>query len=179
MSPYREPPAPERRCPRCGGGLSARSIADATVEECARCGGVFVASGLVPRVVDALDLGGEVISTFPPRAPQWPSTTTYLRCPRCATVMNRRLFATGAKVVVDICAQHGIWFDDAELRAVAVFAAGGGMERAAARDAAERARRERDAHRTTSAARQELTQVPELDERTSLLGTLWELLRFF
>jgi Zn-finger nucleic acid-binding protein len=179
MSPYRDLPTPGRLCPRCGGALTGRSIADAVVEECAGCGGVFVASGIVPRVVDALDLGGEVISTFPPRTPQWPSATSYLRCPHCSVMMNRRLFATGAKVIVDICAHHGIWFDDAELRAVAVFAAGGGMERATARDAAEHARRQRDAHRAASAARQELHQVPDVDDRTSLLGTLWELLRFF
>lgn len=146
MDPYRDAPAFARHCPRCADGLLRRTLADAQLEECRSCKGVFVEHDLVERIVDALDLGGEVISTFP-RGDAGPASEpqggpTYLKCPRCAVVMNRKLFATGAKVVVDICAQHGVWFDAAELRAVAEFAAGGGMERAASRDAAERARRE-------------------------------------
>lgn len=144
MSPYREAPPPARVCPRCSGGLRRRALADVHVEECPGCKGVFVEIGLIPRIVDALDLGGEVMSTYPrgavPMAVE-PQGPTYLKCPRCSGIMNRRLFATGAQVIIDRCIEHGIWFDAAELRAVADFAAGGGMERAASRDAAERAER--------------------------------------
>lgn len=146
MSPYRDAPVLGRTCPRCAGELARRALADAHIEECRACKGVFVDSKLIPRILDALDLGGEVISTFP-RGAAGPTVEpylgpTYLKCPHCSGIMNRRLFATGAKVIVDLCAHHGMWFDAAELRAVADFAAGGGMERAAKRDAAERARRE-------------------------------------
>jgi Zn-finger nucleic acid-binding protein len=68
----------------------------------------------------------------------------YIKCPRCRGVMNRRQYATGARVVVDICREHGVWFDTAELRAVAAFAEAGGLARAAAIDAA-RAEKERAA----------------------------------
>jgi Zn-finger nucleic acid-binding protein len=113
---------------------------------------VFVEHKLIERIIDALDLGGEIMTTFP-RGAAGPGNErhggpTYVKCPHCAVVMNRRLFATGAKVVIDVCGEHGFWFDAAELRAVAEFAAGGGMERAARRDAAERAQ-----HRAQRATR--------------------------
>jgi Zn-finger nucleic acid-binding protein len=149
MDPYREMPVPSALCPRCNIGLVRRMVGDAHVEECRLCAGIFVAIELIPRVVDALDLGGEVMVGFPPTAPAAvPGTIAYRKCPRCSNLMNRKLFATGAKVIVDICRQHGIWFDDAELRAVAVFAAGGGMERAAIRDADERKQRAQGPHRS-------------------------------
>jgi Zn-finger nucleic acid-binding protein len=142
VNPYREASAPDLTCPRCGVGLTSRAIADARVDECSRCAGVFVPSLLMPRVTDALDLAPEVIAQFPEGTPvPHPGGPMYVKCPRCRSVMNRRLFAPGARVVVDECRGHGVWFDDAELRAVADFVADGGMERARKAEAAERARR--------------------------------------
>lgn len=182
MSPYREAPPPSRVCPRCAGALSRRALADTHVEECPSCRGVFVEIKLIPRIVDALDLGGEVIETFPRGEVQLAveaNGPTYLKCPRCAVIMNRRLFATGAQVIVDRCAEHGIWFDASELRAVADFAAGGGMERAAQRDAAEREKRAADAERTRRQQRPAESGVhvaTNYDPDTSLLE---DILHFF
>ncbi len=123
MNPYREAAAPEVVCPRCALGLTPRPVADVRIDECSRCGGVFVPAALMPRFVDG---------TFPRGTPvAHVGGPMYVKCPRCRMVMNRRQFAPGAKVVVDVCRAHGVWFDDAELRAVAEFAASGGLERAA------------------------------------------------
>jgi Zn-finger nucleic acid-binding protein len=144
VDPYREPPAPSAPCPRCGVELSARAVGDARVDECTRCGGVFVPATLMTRVTDALDLAPEVIATFPEgETVTHPGGPLYVKCPRCRSVMNRKLFADGSKVVVDMCRGHGVWFDDAELRAVADFVAGGGMERAKRAEAAARAQTRR------------------------------------
>jgi len=143
VNPYREAQAPDVACPRCGDGLTTRLLGDARIEECSRCLGVFVPTALMPRLLDRLDLGGEVLATFPRGTPTpHPGGPMYVKCPHCKGVMNRRLFATGAKVVVDVCRRHGIWFDDSELRAVAEFAASGGMERAAKRERDEKRRRD-------------------------------------
>lgn len=180
MGPYRDAPVLTRTCPRCAAGLTRRTLADAHIEECRNCKGVFVEHELVERIVDALDLGGEVISTFP-RGAVGPAAEpqggpTYVKCPRCAVVMNRRQFATGAKVVIDICAEHGMWFDAAELRAVADFAAGGGMERAASRDAAERARREAEKAKQRPPTVPGLARHVETDDGPSFLA---DVLGFF
>ena len=140
MTVYRDAPAPSRACPRCALALDERAVGDASVDECASCRGVFVARELLPRLLDSFDLGLEAAMVFPrgePTAVQ--PGPLYVACPICRRLMNRRLFATGAKVIVDSCYDHGVWFDAAELRAIVDFAAGGGMERAAEAD--ERRRR--------------------------------------
>jgi Zn-finger nucleic acid-binding protein len=128
-------------------------VGDARIDECPSCEGVFVEHGVLRRLLDPGDLGGEVLAGF---APGTPELTTrggpmYVKCPRCRGVMNRRQFASGARVVVDVCRGHGVWFDTAELRAVAAFAEAGGMARAAAADA-ERAAKERAAAQKELAA---------------------------
>jgi Zn-finger nucleic acid-binding protein len=107
-------------------------VGDARIDECPSCEGVFVEHGVLRRLLDPGDLGGEVLAGF---APGTPELTTrggpmYVKCPRCRGVMNRRQFASGARVVVDVCRGHGIWFDTAELRAVAAFAETGALARA-------------------------------------------------
>jgi Zn-finger nucleic acid-binding protein len=44
--------------------------------------------------------------------------------------MNRVNYAKRSGVVLDVCKDHGIWFDKDELRRVLAFIAGGGLERA-------------------------------------------------
>jgi hypothetical protein len=62
--------------------------------------------------------------------------------------MNRKNFGSVSGVIVDVCKQHGTWFDLGELPRVLAFVAGGGMDRTRARVAAEAA----DAHRASVAA---------------------------
>jgi len=54
----------------------------------------------------------------------------YLKCPCCATLMNRSNFAKCSGVVIDICRQHGIWFDCNELLRIVRFIREGGMDAA-------------------------------------------------
>ena len=63
--------------------------------------------------------------------------TNYIPCPECAVLMNRKNFGGTSGVVVDVCKKHGTWFDEGELPRVIAFVAGGGLERARAREAAE------------------------------------------
>lgn len=129
--PFREAATPESLpCPRCASDLRRCALADATAYECVACRGVFVEAALLPRITDALDLGGEILSRWPRvRRAEPTGSRMYLPCPRCRELMARRLFADGVKVVIDTCEAHGTWFDDSELRAVAEAAASGALER--------------------------------------------------
>jgi Zn-finger nucleic acid-binding protein len=179
--PYRDFAAPNRPCPRCGFSLGARQVLDARIDECPSCEGIFVDKALVPRFLDPLDLGGEVLSSFPDGSPEsLQGGPMYVKCPRCAVVMNRRQFATGAKVIVDICRDHGVWFDADELRAVAAFAEGGGMEKAAEADTRRRARERADAERDQLAERRQVTthsRWSTAEGQRSLLDLIRDLLR--
>jgi Zn-finger nucleic acid-binding protein len=159
VNPYRDGADVGNLCPRCELALTPRQVADVTIDECQRCGGVFVPGALIPRFLDGLDLGGEVMATFPPGTPVNDDRgPLYVKCPKCSTHMHRRLFAKRAKVILDICRHHGMWFDEYELRAIAVFGSRGGVPDM---DEVRRAKQ-------PVASELPLEQVEK--ERTSLLG---------
>jgi hypothetical protein len=54
--------------------------------------------------------------------------------------MNRRNFGGTSGVIVDVCAQDGVWFDTLELPRVLAFTEAGGLELARQRQRAERDR---------------------------------------
>ncbi len=49
--------------------------------------------------------------------------------------MNRKQFATGSGIVIDVCRDHGTFFDGGELAAIVDYVVGGGLERSAKKDA--------------------------------------------
>jgi Zn-finger nucleic acid-binding protein len=57
----------------------------------------------------------------------------YLRCPECAVLMNRRNPAHRSGIIVDVCAGHGVWFDDRELAILLQMASSGAELNVAAR----------------------------------------------
>lgn len=148
-------------------------LGNALLHDCGACGGTFVDARLLPRVTDPLDLGGEILAGGEPprRAGGGAPERAYLPCPRCGELMRRRLFAEGAKVVIDECRAHGTWFDAAELRAVAAFAASGGMERAARREGEQAAAARRKAG-LSAAAPERPTVLTVSDGNDSLLDVV-------
>ncbi len=116
MSPYRTE-AQRPPCPRCAAPLGSQPVLDAVLLRCTSCDGVFVPRVLVARL-DPLDLGGEILTSFPAGEPQTEASVRYLRCPFDGEFMHRRLVSPRAKVIVDECRAHGVWFDQHELRAM-------------------------------------------------------------
>jgi Zn-finger nucleic acid-binding protein len=52
----------------------------------------------------------------------------YIPCVTCRQLMNRQVFARISGVIVDVCKDHGVWFDTGELEAVLEFIEAGGLE---------------------------------------------------
>jgi Zn-finger nucleic acid-binding protein len=132
--------AEKRRCPRCPSShLVARLIGDVLLDECPDCLGLFVDLAALERILserrqaraDAV-LGAlrGLDAIAPGTASTQPHELLYIKCPDCQNIMNRRNFARGAHVVVDVCRDHGTWFDANELPQVIRFAMQGGLERA-------------------------------------------------
>jgi Zn-finger nucleic acid-binding protein len=128
-----------RTCPRCPDSppLEARLVADVLLDECLGCHGVFVDVEALERALaerrqvraEAIlgALGTLVDSSAP--APVQPGPM-YIACPVCRSLMNRRSFALGSKVIVDVCRAHGTWFDPNELPQIMEFVMKGGLEQA-------------------------------------------------
>jgi Zn-finger nucleic acid-binding protein len=146
-------------CPRCESPLAPRLVGDIVIDECAKCLGVFLDALAIERIIEdrrqarADALLGELPSSLAPMTAVPPGGKLYVKCPRCATIMNRKQFATGAGVIIDVCKKHGTFFDVGELPAIIKFVMHGGLEKAAHKDierVREQARAElaraRDAH---------------------------------
>jgi len=132
--------AAARSCPRCELPLTARELGDLVVDECTKCSGLFVDHVAVKRVLDDRDRAESFLAALPRHAHSLLHRgRMYIPCPCCGNLMNRKLFATGSGVVVDVCRTDGMFFDAGELPAIIDFVMAGGLERAAKRDA-ERAR---------------------------------------
>ena len=80
--------------------------------------------------------------------------------------MNRSNFARASGVIIDICKQHGIWFDAGELPKIIEFIQKGGMEIARQREKMA-IRDERDR------LRDEQRKQAALDRRFGT-GNVWE-----
>jgi Zn-finger nucleic acid-binding protein len=132
-------PDEARPCPRCAAVLHARRVGDIVIDECGACLGVFLDHVAIKRVVlDRAQSRAEALLGALPRnevnALPAAGERMYLPCPVCHTVMNRRLFATGTGVIIDVCRTHGTFFDAGELPLIIDFVMNGGLERAQIKD---------------------------------------------
>ena len=141
-------------CPRCNLALSARLVGDVLIDECGKCLGMFLDHIAIQRVIeDRRQARAEALLGALPRqeVKVQPSERMYVKCPACRTIMNRKLFATGAGVIVDVCRTHGTFFDAGELPAIIEFVMKGGLEQAERRDLErqqQRLERERESMRS-------------------------------
>jgi Zn-finger nucleic acid-binding protein len=143
--------AEQRMCPRCPKTpLVARLIDEVMFDDCPSCGGTFIDANALERILSERR-GQHELSILSDLAPPGrrvradgsavlpdpsanESAAVYVKCPDCHHLMNRKKFASGVRVIVDICRAHGTWFDKDELAHVIEFAASGGLERARERE---------------------------------------------
>jgi Zn-finger nucleic acid-binding protein len=119
-------------CPRCGIKLIKLEIGDIVLRECSRCEGLWSDARTFEHICADREGHGAMI--------QWAGAklhsavakvpVQYVPCPDCETLMNRSNFARSSGVVIDICKQHGVWFDAEELPRIIEFIHAGGMDRA-------------------------------------------------
>jgi Zn-finger nucleic acid-binding protein len=123
------------RCPRCRDvDLVGLQVGDVRVGECLRCTGLFLDHRTLERVTRRADARAGLRLRPLALGPTTPETSAYLPCPRCGTHMNRRNFGERSGIVVDVCGEHGVWFDRDELARAVEFVDAGGLDRLRERD---------------------------------------------
>lgn len=172
------------KCPRCiTTPLQGRLIGGVLLDECPTCRGTFVdvsalegilndrrqtkAQAMLSELVPPGTSGSFSVPNVQHEGPM------YVKCPDCHKLMNRRGFAHGSGVIVDVCRAHGTWFDKDELTQVVEFALGGGLERAervAEQRENQQARRKHASETSTAAREGPLLDTMWMMPRTSIVG---------
>lgn len=130
-----------KQCPVCGVGheLNLRNVEEGTVTvlECDHCAGVWIGHrifGLLERrAKQDVDLWSEPSAPNPGRKAEQTGTSFYRACVECGKLMNRRNYGHRSGVIVDVCREHGLWFDLGELEDILAWVRGGGLEGARTR----------------------------------------------
>ena len=121
-------------CPRCKLEMAAVVIGKSHLHECPRCEGIWVDGDTLRQICEDREEQSAVLGTASPVAQQssinLAEKITYIPCPICHELMNRVNFARCSNVVVDVCREHGTWFDRDELRRIVEFTRNGGMMKA-------------------------------------------------
>jgi len=124
-------------CPRCRVPMKAVAIGGTNLKECPRCEGIWADAAALEQVYADRERQAAVLGMPSSLDGKEPGTVeTQIRygpCPVCKKFMNRVNFAHCSHVVVDVCLQHGTWFDKDELRQIVEFIRKGGLEAARAR----------------------------------------------
>jgi len=146
---------PNQVCPRCRGSLQAVVIGKANLQECPKCEGIWADAASLMQICQDREKQAAVLGmpSVAPREPEGMEHVRYVPCPVCGKLMNRVNFAHCSHVVVDVCNQHGTWFDKDELRRIVEFIRAGGLEQARSRQIAdlEQQRRELKAAQASGA----------------------------
>jgi len=140
------PTATALACPGCAATLAATVVGGVSLDQCRACGGVWVGQQNFEQIAADRAERGEVLGALPgegPRVPVQIGAVRYRPCPQCGKLMNRTNYGRISGVVLDVCKDHGLWFDRDELRQVLAFIEGGGLEKSHLRQAQEEEERRR------------------------------------
>ncbi|MBI2390392.1 MAG: zf-TFIIB domain-containing protein [Deltaproteobacteria bacterium] len=105
-------------CPRCRTPLTLQQAPRLAMHCCFSCGGLFLDGDASRRVVDSVDPSAIAAADQVARSAQRPvPTEATAPCPACARPLDR-MPIPAAGVTVDVCREHGVWFDRDELQRV-------------------------------------------------------------
>ncbi len=124
----------DRLCPRCGVPLRGEKLGEFSLMGCDRCGGVFVPHETFEMMQEKRDAAIIAMSGQHRNEVTSDEKVAYVRCPVCRKLVNRVNFARISGVLVDVCREHGIWFDAGEIEKVMDFISHGGLQRAKAEE---------------------------------------------
>jgi len=119
-------------CPRCKVEMEAVLIGKTHLEECPRCEGVWADADSVRKICADQEQQAAVLGMPASQAAETANIEEhihYMPCPICKQLMNRVNFAHCSQVIVNVCSQHGTWFDKDELRRIVEFVRAGGLEK--------------------------------------------------
>ncbi|NCN40627.1 zf-TFIIB domain-containing protein [bacterium] len=115
-------------CPKCQGmKLKVETYEGVQLDKCPKCQGIWLDEGELIQIVKTEEetfpeeLLHETISDAFNGVPK-KEVEEDVHCPKCSKAMRPVNYDYGSGVVIDRCAEHGIWLDGKELDKVQVHA---------------------------------------------------------
>lgn len=124
---------PSITCPGCGEATHAVKLGETVLDECPSCGGAWLDAAAFRTLCAGREERAALLDTplaAVPDAPAPLGVVRYANCPACKRLMSRVNFARASGIMIDVCREHGVWFDRGELHRLVRFIDGGGLERA-------------------------------------------------
>jgi Zn-finger nucleic acid-binding protein len=125
-------------CPACGSArkLRHRELGGERTPslECNACAGSWLARDAFESLLERARSAAAPLPSSGGPAPESRGRlerVVYRRCPVCAERMNRQNFGRRSGFVLDLCPDHGVWFDASELDGVLAWVRRGGERRTA------------------------------------------------
>lgn len=129
------------KCPRCRIRLTEVKLGNMQLFECSQCEGIWADKVSLNEICQDRERQAAVLGMPSDLKTdligQMEKNIRYVPCPVCQRLMNRVNFAKCSHVVVDVCAQHGTWFDRDELRQIVEFIRAGGLDMARQKEIAD------------------------------------------
>ena len=170
-----------RKCPRCQIEMQVVAIGDSKVLECAKCLGLWLNTQSFEKLCADKEQQSVVLgnATLADRSIQQ-TKVNYVPCPECSQLMNRANFARCSGVIIDLCKQHGIWFDRNELSRIVEFIRSGGLEMSRAKEKNALEEERRQLHQDQLALDMQHSRITGLGEpdRVSGIASASGLLKF-
>jgi Zn-finger nucleic acid-binding protein len=119
-------------CPRCDQhpSLTRINIGKVMLNECGKCEGLWVDKFSFEQICTDREQQAAILGpAIKVPLSEGREKVRYIRCPECDELMQRMNFAGSSGVVIDLCPQHGTWFDNKELQRIIEFIRSGGMDR--------------------------------------------------
>jgi Zn-finger nucleic acid-binding protein len=129
-------PNQTRLCPVCHTSMSTIDVGEKVpflIERCDSCYGLFFDKEELESMIDMTVKGGRNVNTKLLQEltenPRFVDIIVYRRCPVCRKHMNRKNYGGRSGVIMDECAEHGIWLDPGELRQIMEWVKAGGLKK--------------------------------------------------
>jgi Zn-finger nucleic acid-binding protein len=117
-------------CPRCHADLVDVMVAGTPLDECNRCGGLWVDVSNFEHICSTAEAQEAATGLHLPPPVALDAHAIYLKCPKCANIMNRMNYASRSGIIINVCTPHGIWLDRDEIRQIIQFIRAGGLDHA-------------------------------------------------
>jgi Zn-finger nucleic acid-binding protein len=121
-------------CPLCKRRLEETDFRGEAIDVCPGCNGMWLDKAQFDKLTSARSAQQDETVPYAYKRPPMEERTAYLPCPRCKGLMVRRNFRGVSGVIIDVCGDHGAWFDEKELEHIRAFAANGGVDRSQDRE---------------------------------------------